>query len=195
MRTNNTHNRLSVKPYCYPTILPTAKSLRLTFADTLPIRCDLTFTLWKDWNGRTPPNETVFAAWLSLDAMICHRFLRLGNGWRTSPKRPKWMVVLEKKPGGNKHLHGIIQCLPAIGRVKYAFAFRDAHYACPSVRGFVPDIEESLKEEKWKTYITKYQERENKPEPFDLDNVDKTEVYEFDFRFSPNFPCWKNTEV
>ena len=194
MKSKHTHNRPSHIPYCYPSVLPT-KSLRTTFAETLPIRCDLTFTLWKDWNGKIPPNETVFAAWLSLDAMICHRFLRLGNEWRRSPKRPKWMVVLEKQPNGNKHLHGIIECLPAIGRIQYAFAFKDAHYKYLRVRGFVPDIEETCKEIKWKTYITKYQELEGQPEPFYLNRDPQRDEYEFDVRFSPNFPNWKHTEM
>jgi hypothetical protein len=194
MRLNNTHNRTSAIPYCYPTVLPT-KSLRLTFAETLPICCDLTFTLWKDWNGRTPLNEVVFAAWNSLDAVICHRFLRLGNGWRTSPRRPKWMVVLERQPNGNKHLHGIIECLPEIGRIKYAFAFRDGFHDCKNMRGFVPEIEETPKEIKWKTYITKYLEHEGRQDPFYLNRDPQREAYEFDFRLSPNFPCWKHTEL
>ena len=188
----NTDIRPSAIPYCYPAVLPAKKSLRLTFADTLPIRCDLAFTLWKDWRGRTPPNETLFKAWNDLDAVICHRFLRLGNGWRTSPRRPKWIVVLEKQPNGNKHLHGIIECLPEIGRIMYAFAFRDGFHDCKSMRGFVPEIEETCKEIKWKTYITKYLEHEGQRDPFDLDHDHEREEYEFDVRFSPNFPCWKN---
>lgn len=195
MKTNNTHNRPSHIPYCYPFALPAKRSLRATFAETLPIRCDLAFTLWKDWRGRTPPNEIIFKAWLDLDAVICHRSLRLGNEWRTSPKRPKWMVVLEKQPNGNKHLHGIIQCLPEIGRIKYAFAFRDGFHDCRSMRGFVPDIEETCKEIKWKTYITKYQELEGQPEPFYLNRDPQRDEYEFDVRFSPNFSCWKHTEM
>ena len=194
MKPNYTHTSPSSLPYCYPSVLPT-KSFRATFVETLPIRCDLSFTLWKDWNGKIPPNEILFAAWDSLDAMICHRFLRLGNDWRTSPKRPKWMMVLEKKPGGNKHLHGIIQCLPAIGKIKYAFAFRDAYCKCRCVSGFVPDIEETWNEEKWKHYITKYQELEDQPDRFELDHVDRSEPFEFDVRFSPNFPCWKNAQM
>lgn len=194
MKPNNTHTSPLAIPYCYPSVLPT-KSLRTTFAETLPIRCDLTFTLWKDWNGRTPPNETVFAAWNSLDAMLCHRFLRLGNGWRTSLKRPKWMVVLEKKPGGNKHLHGIVQCLPAIEKIKYVSAFKEAHYKCHHVRGFVREVDPPRNEEAWKMYLTKFQELEDQPDWFELDHVDRSEPFEFDFRFSPNFPCWKDTEM
>lgn len=194
MNHNNTHNRPSHIPYCYPSILPT-KSLRATFAETLPIRCDLAFTLWKDWRGKILPNEMIFKPWLDLDAVICHRFLRLKNDWRTSPKRPKWMVVLEKQPNGNKHLHGIIQCLPEIGRIKYAFAFRDGFHDCRSMRGFVPDIEESCKEIRWKTYITKYLNREGQPEPFYLNRDPQRDEYEFDVLFSPNFPRWKHTEI
>jgi len=192
------HKRPSHIPYCYPTVLPTVTSanvLQATFADTLPIRCDLTFTLWKEWRGRNPPNEMIFKAWLDLDAVICHRFLKLGNDWRTSSDRPKWIAVLEKKPNGQKHLHGIIECLPAIGRIKYAFAFRDGFHDCKSMRGFVPDIEESWKESKWKTYIAKNLGREGQPDPFYLNRDPQREVYEFDVRFSPNFPCWKHTEM
>lgn len=145
--------------------------------------------------GGNPPNEIVFAAWNSLDSVICHRFLGLGNGWRTSRNRPKWMVVLEQKPGGNKHLHGIIECLPAIGRIKYAFAFRDGFHYCKMMRGFVPEIEEPLKEIKWKTYITKYMELEGQPDPFHMDHDNQREEYEFDFRLSPNFPNWKITDL
>lgn len=190
MKHQYSNNRASHIPYCYPSVLP-SKGLRTTFVETLPIRPDLSFTLWKDWRGRTPPNEMIFKAWFDLDAVICHRFLRLGNEWRTHPKRPKWMVVLEKQPDGNKHLHGIIECLPEFGTIEYAFAFRDGFHDCKSMRGFVPDIEESQNEIKWKNYITKYQELEGTQKPFYLDRDPHRDVYEFDFRLSPNFPNWK----
>jgi hypothetical protein len=105
------------------------------------------------------------------------------------------MVVLEKKPDGNKHLHGIIQCLPDIGKIKYAFAFRDGFHDYKSMKGFVPEIEQTCKEIKRKTYITKYLELEGQPDPFDLDHDNQREEYEFDVLFSPNFPCWKHTEI
>jgi hypothetical protein len=105
------------------------------------------------------------------------------------------MVVLEKKPGGNKHLHGIIQCLPGIEKIKYKLAFNAAYCKCRSVKGFVSDIEETRNEENWKHYITKYQQIENQPDWLELDHVDRSEVFDFDFRFSPNFPHWKNAEM
>lgn len=189
-----TKTRPSLRPYCFPSAFP-VKGGRATFAETLPIRPDLSFTLWKDWRGRTPPNETIFKAWFDLDAVICHRFLRLGNDWRTHRDRPKWVVVLEKKPNGEKHLHGIIECLPEFGTIKYAYAFRDGFHDCGSMRGFVPDIEECHNELKWKTYITKYQEREGRQTPFYLDHDPQRDTYEFDIRFSPNFPPWKDTDM
>ena len=127
--------------------------------------------------------------------MICHQFLRLGNGWRVHPNRPKWMAVVEKKPNGNKHLHGIIECLPAIDTSQYASAFTDAHYKCHRMRGFVQEIEKTESEIKWKNYITKYQELEGRQQPFYLDHDPQRDMYEFDIRFSPNFPNWRNTEI
>lgn len=183
MKPNNRHTSPSALPYCYPSVLPT-KSLRATFAETLPIHCDLTFTLWKDWNGRTPPNETVFAAWNSLDAMLCHQYLHLGNGWRTSLKRPQWVVVLEQVSGGNKHLHGIVQCLPYIGLDRYLRAFEEAYDNCYRLRGFVSEVDSPRNEEAWKMYLTKLQKL-----------ADQSDAFEFDIRFSPNFPCWKDTEM
>lgn len=181
-------------PYCYPSVLP-LKGLRTTFVETLPIRPDLSFTLWKNWRGRTPPNEMIFKAWFDLDAVICHRFLRLGNDWRTHRKRPKWMVVLEKQPNGNKHLHGIVECLPETAMITYAFAFRDGFHDCKSMRGFVPRIEEAINQEKWKCYISKYLELEGRKRSFCLDRDPQSEVYEFDVRFSPNFPHWKDADM
>ncbi len=194
MKHHTTHNRPSHIPYCYPSVLPT-KSPRATFAETLPIRSDLSFTLWKDWRGSVPFNEMLFKAWGDLDAVICHRFLQMGNDWRKDPERPTWMVVLEKQPNGNKHLHGIIQCPPEISRVRYALAFKDGFERCRSMGGFVPDIDEIHNEIKWKTYITKYLNREGQPESFQLNRDPQRDEYEFDVRFSPNFPNWKHTEM
>jgi hypothetical protein len=63
------------------------------------------------------------------------------------------------------------------------------------MKGFVPEIEQTCKEIKRKTYITKYLELEGQPDPFDLDHDNQREEYEFDVLFSPNFPCWKHTEI
>ena len=140
-----------------------------------------------------PSNEILFNAWNHLDAMICHRYLRLGNDWRKHPDRPTWMVVLEKQPNGNKHLHGMVQCLPEISRVQYALAFRDGFEKCWNMRGFVSDIDETHNEFQWKTYIMKYQELEGRRDSMILDRDSNREPYEFDFQFSPNFPNWKTT--
>ena len=180
----NINTRPAGIPYCYPTVLPTKRSLRLTFADTLPIRCDHTITLWKDWRGKTPPNETLFAAWNSLDARLCHQFLQLGNDWRTSRKRPQWIVFLEQVRDGNKHLHGIVQCLPHIGIDDYRHAFEDACLDCFSVRGFVTEVDPPRTEIAWKRYATKM-----------MKYTDRSEAIELDYRFSPNFPPWKDTDM
>jgi hypothetical protein len=179
----NAKRQLSLMRYCYPTALST-DTPRAILCKTLPIRCDLTFTLWKDWGDWNPQNEIVFDAWNSLDAMICGQYLGLGNNWRKSFKRPKWMVALEKQPNGQKHIHGIVQSLPFIGIEKYCRAFNQASKSCLPLEGFVTEIAEPRNEDAWKMYLTKYQ---------DLANQRNT--FEFDFQISPNFPPWKDYEM
>jgi hypothetical protein len=169
--------------YCYPTALST-DTPRASFSRALPIRCDLTFTLWKNWRDWNPPNEVVFKAWGTLDAMTCHRYLGLGNNWRESPKRPKWIAVLEKQPDGQKHIHGVLECLPLISVEKYCFSFGQAFEHCYRMRGFVAEIEKPRNEDAWKRYITKNQDLAN-----------PTHTFEFDFRQSPNFPPWRDYEM
>ena len=98
--------------------------------------------------------------------------------------RPQWIVFLEQVRDGNKHLHGIVQCLPHIGLDTYRRAFEETCERCISVRGFVPEVDPPRTEAAWKRYVTKLMKR-----------PDRSEEIEFDYRFSPNFPPWKDADM
>lgn len=71
------------------------------------IRGNVTFNLYDAACGNRDTNR-MFALWESLDARINHQHLKLGNNWRNTWTRSRWIVVMERKKYGHKHLHGMV---------------------------------------------------------------------------------------